>query len=60
MTGDDHRAELAALATRASIAEAQRQRARERADWHAESAAERELRALWKRHSELAAIERAA
>ena len=60
MTADDARSELAALMTRASIAEAQRQRARERGDWHVEAQAERELRALWKRHAELEAIERVA
>ena len=46
-------AELRALLTRAAIVESERQRARERKDAPSEAAAEHELRALWRRHSEI-------
>jgi len=46
-------AELAALLTRANIAEAQRQTAVQRGDVAGEVAAEAELRALARRHREL-------
>lgn len=45
--------ELRAILTRAATVEAERQRARDRRDWPAEAQAERELRQLWRRHSEL-------
>jgi hypothetical protein len=56
----EHLAEMRALLTRAAIVESQRQAARDRREWHAETQAERELRELWKRHAELEAAERIA
>ena len=48
-----HRNEVRALLTRAAVVEAERQAARERGDGAAVTACERELAALWRRHSEL-------
>ena len=50
---DGTESELRAILTRAATVEAERQRARDRQDWPAESAAECELRRLWRRHAEL-------
>lgn len=59
MTEHD-RIEVQALCARAAVEEAKRQAAQQRGDWHGEHEAERELRRLWHRHAELAAIERVA
>lgn len=47
--------QLRAVLTRAATVEAERQAARERRDWPAVAAAERELAALWRQHGELEA-----
>ena len=57
---DDARAEKQALCTRAAEQEAKRQAALQRGDWFTQHECERELRALWRRHSELEARERVA
>lgn len=50
---DAQRNELQALLVRAAASEAQRQAAHARGDTLAEHAAEDELRAAWRRHTEL-------
>jgi hypothetical protein len=51
MTATD--AQLRAILTRAATVEAERQAARERRDWPAVAAAERELAVLWRQHADL-------
>jgi len=49
----DYHAELQALLVRAATVEAARQAAHQRGDWPAVAGHERELRELWRAHSDL-------
>jgi hypothetical protein len=55
MNPESVRRELRTLLTRAATLEAERQKAQQSKDWPTVTAAERELAALWRRHSELEA-----
>jgi len=49
----DARSEMRAILTRAATVEAERQAAHQAKDWPRIAGLERELAALWRRHSEL-------